>query len=289
MSCNNEKEIVSGIEITTREQKKKETFQKRRENFKAFETTKQIDSKISINNSGVPTSSLGSNGKVESDSVSKGNELNLRAEDFELPENKKSLGTKPFKIVVPGKEPILEFKSCDEQEDSLSKNEEIKKTNNETEKSSKEILSKKIVSGRYTSLFIEIMESAAIKTGTFLKINPDGLDNSKRGAKDGKTFFGTYEGHDQSKINDYIFPSSEVGFGRRHFVIKYNVDKDAYSLQNLGDGTGTFIKITGHKELTENVIVSFNNIHIGIIVSHSKQSKISLPIVKYSNNQNTDE
>jgi hypothetical protein len=35
----------------------------------------------------------------------------------------------------------------------------------------------------------------------------------------------------------------DSGIGKRHFIIKYNVDNKSYYLRDLGDGSGTFVRI----------------------------------------------
>ena len=42
--------------------------------------------------------------------------------------------------------------------------------------------------------------------------------------------------------NDVILPKSE-GFGNNHFYIKFCPEKNFYTLKDMGDGTGTFIKV----------------------------------------------
>ena len=69
-------------------------------------------------------------------------------------------------------------------------------------------------------------------------------------ALDFSTYFGSYNGEeirnkseiDEKKLNDVILPKLE-GFGLRHFMIKYWLDKNGYFLKDLGEGSGTFIKI----------------------------------------------
>jgi len=44
-------------------------------------------------------------------------------------------------------------------------------------------------------------------------------------------------------FNDFIIPSTDNGIGKRHMVIKYNLDNRQYYLRDLGHGTGTFVRI----------------------------------------------
>jgi hypothetical protein len=50
------------------------------------------------------------------------------------------------------------------------------------------------------------------------------------------------EKFDYTKLNDVILPQAE-GFGPRHFSIKFNTDLSCYTLKDLGEGSGTFIKL----------------------------------------------
>lgn len=35
----------------------------------------------------------------------------------------------------------------------------------------------------------------------------------------------------------------DTGIGKRHMVIKYNLDNREYYLRDLGDGSGTFVRL----------------------------------------------
>ena len=66
------------------------------------------------------------------------------------------------------------------------------------------------------------------------------------------SYFGSYEpisdlqqkmfNADVDKLNDVILPSHD-GFGERHFYIKYSNDLNCYMIKDLGEGSGTFIKV----------------------------------------------
>ena len=44
-------------------------------------------------------------------------------------------------------------------------------------------------------------------------------------------------------MNDFVISSVDTGIGKRHMVIKYNMDNKSYYIRDLGDGSGTFVKI----------------------------------------------
>ena len=47
---------------------------------------------------------------------------------------------------------------------------------------------------------------------------------------------------EESKLCDVLLPEGE-NFGQRHFQIKFQNDFNAFFLKDLGEGTGTFIKV----------------------------------------------
>ena len=44
-------------------------------------------------------------------------------------------------------------------------------------------------------------------------------------------------------FNDFVINSIDTGIGKRHMVIKYNMDNKSYYLRDLGDGSGTFVRL----------------------------------------------
>ena len=60
-------------------------------------------------------------------------------------------------------------------------------------------------------------------------------------------------------------PEEEKGFGKRHFLIKYDPEQKKYFLKDLEEGTGTFIKIAPKWELRNNSVISFGETHFATI------------------------
>jgi FHA domain len=99
------------------------------------------------------------------------------------------------------------------------------------------------------------------------------------------TYFGSYNLTDidpkddlePEKLNDVLLPKSE-GFGRRHFMIQFSIEKNGYYLRDLNDGSGTFIKIDTEKILKNGQIVSFGETHmvVGILQEDADQPKDSV-------------
>lgn len=97
---------------------------------------------------------------------------------------------------------------------------------------------------RAAMLKIEVMEGFAVPKNTMLQINACGLINSKRNKGDGCTIIGSQDQNAQGEVfNDFVISSMDVGIGKRHMVIKYSIDTRSYYLRDLGDGSGTFVRL----------------------------------------------
>lgn len=57
---------------------------------------------------------------------------------------------------------------------------------------------------------------------------------------------------------------AKCGIGKRHMVIKYSQMDKKYYLRDLGDGSGTFIRVDNQKDLIlkHGFIVSFGDSHM---------------------------
>lgn len=83
-----------------------------------------------------------------------------------------------------------------------------------------------------------------MRKGTNLKINAQGMIASKRNKKDGCTIFGCVSDNDHGEVlNDFVIPQEDQGIGRRHMMIKFNTDNKMYYIRDLGEGSGTFVKL----------------------------------------------
>eukprot|EP00826_Nyctotherus_ovalis_P057767 TRINITY_DN7905_c0_g5_i1.p1 TRINITY_DN7905_c0_g5~~TRINITY_DN7905_c0_g5_i1.p1 ORF type:complete len:280 (-),score=61.77 TRINITY_DN7905_c0_g5_i1:376-1215(-) len=200
------------------------------------------------------------------------NDIN-KPEDKQLNENKDSAENKPFRILEPKQEPIVEqpiaekaAKSEDEKEEKLP---DAPEHNPQAEPPP---VSK--------TLAITVLESPTLKQGTVLKMTHAGLEGSKRDVKDGRAYFGTDTGQGQYQTNDCVFSMEEQGFGRRHFVIEYEPSKNAYMLKDLGDGTGTFIRVVEKKSVSKNVILSFTTLHLAVLLPNEQNHDALDPSLK---------
>jgi hypothetical protein len=77
-----------------------------------------------------------------------------------------------------------------------------------------------------------------------MRINACGLMGSQRNKSDGCTLIGSLErGPDGEILNDFVIPTTTVGIGKRHMMIRYNIQNKSYYIRDLGDGSGTFVKL----------------------------------------------
>ena len=123
-------------------------------------------------------------------------------------------------------------------------------------------------------LEVKIIEGLEDAIGQCLQVNAQGLVGSKRNKKDGCTIIGSLEVDPASGeyFNDYVIPNEDVvatgqgGIGKRHMVIKYNDADKMYYLRDLGEGSGTFIRVDNHRDLVlkHGFIVSFGDSHMVI-------------------------
>ena len=131
-------------------------------------------------------------------------------------------------------------------------------------------------------LQIAIVEGLPNMVGSLLNINAQGLMGSRRNKKDGCTILGSQEQNPKTFefMNDFVIPNlqlpSEIepeaatpsnpgaGIGLRHMVIKYNLDTKQYYMRDLGDGSGTFIRVDNTKDLIlkHGFIISFGDSHM---------------------------
>ena len=63
------------------------------------------------------------------------------------------------------------------------------------------------------------------------------------------------------------------GIGKRHLVIKYSENDRRYYLRDLGDGSGTFVRVDNSKDLIlkQGFIVSYGDSHM-VVVCRERRS-----------------
>jgi pSer/pThr/pTyr-binding forkhead associated (FHA) protein len=124
-------------------------------------------------------------------------------------------------------------------------------------------------------LTIQVVESAVFEVGKLLAITPLGVEGSARCRVDGHIFAGSVGEEGGKVVNDLVLPQ-EDGIGRRHFVMRYSPTTKKYSLKDLGDGSGTFVRIKSPLVLKQGYIVSFSDSHLLIQLDELDPAKISV-------------
>lgn len=130
-------------------------------------------------------------------------------------------------------------------------------------------------------LEIKVLDGTLLSPGETFKISPSGLEGSIRGVSDGEVYFGGVAKVKETVVNDYVLPNEE-GVGNRHFLVKYHSVERKYTIRDLGEGTGTFIKLTTKLLLRDNYILSFGENHM--IVHHcevinQEEAKITVKFI----------
>jgi pSer/pThr/pTyr-binding forkhead associated (FHA) protein len=124
-------------------------------------------------------------------------------------------------------------------------------------------------------LTIQVVESAVFDVGKRLAITPLGVEGATRRRVDGHIFVGSV-GEEAGKIvNDLVLPQ-EDGIGRRHFVIRYNPTAKKYFVKDLGDGSGTFVRIKTSLVLKQGYIISFSDSHLLVQLDDLDPAKLGL-------------
>ena len=122
-------------------------------------------------------------------------------------------------------------------------------------------------------LEIEIINSLNFQQGLKIQINALGMiENSKRKAFDGNTFFGFLgdendeEGMNNNNEVDFIVKPKESNYENRvlgrHFRIRFDINKMGYFIKDLGCGYGTFKKITEETKLKDSYLINIGNSYI---------------------------
>jgi hypothetical protein len=140
-------------------------------------------------------------------------------------------------------------------------------------------------------LRLEIIEGSSL--GTLYNINACGVVGIEgRGRKDGIVLVGSQEylGDQEEVYNDIVLePGSNSEIGKRHFLIKYNMDTTAYYLRDLGDGNGTFVRLDNPLILKTGYIISFGDSHMFIQIMEDMSANQSKIDIKFLDGPKTDQ
>lgn len=117
-------------------------------------------------------------------------------------------------------------------------------------------------------LKLQIIDSEELEIGKEFKISQEGLVSSLRKHKDGCVYAGSKLSEEGKVLNDIVLSAKEKGVGDQHFQVKYNSDKSVFTLKDLGQGDGTFIRLDKPLLLQSNQIISFGDTHVSIQITN---------------------
>jgi hypothetical protein len=108
-----------------------------------------------------------------------------------------------------------------------------------------------------------ILDSQTFEIGSEFSVNQLGLESSSH-SKSGSVTIGS-----SSETNDIVISEQEKGIGSNHLLIKFDrTFSKGFALKDLGQGSGTFIRIEKKLFLKHNQIISFGNSHMNIHFNH---------------------
>lgn len=129
-------------------------------------------------------------------------------------------------------------------------------------------------------LTLTVIDSEGLEIGSEYQIKSTGMKNSLRNQKDGIVYGGClFRDENNAYINDIMLSEREGGVGGKHFKISYSTDRNSYFLQDLNDGTGTFVRIDKQFHLNNNNIISYGDSHMIVTFENDLNPTISLKFI----------
>jgi FHA domain len=133
----------------------------------------------------------------------------------------------------------------------------------------------KMSNSEFIKLRLIIVDSQELEIGKEYEINSNGLCGNTSRIKDGCV----YGGSDPAS-NDIVLSQKEKGVGEKHFMIQYEKNlKNRFTIRDLGQGMGTFIRIDSKLNLKTNHIISFGDSHMIVNVDSTDTPKITLKFI----------
>ena len=116
------------------------------------------------------------------------------------------------------------------------------------------------------TLQIDVIEGPDSTKNQSLLINAQGLKGSLRNKQDGQTIIGSSEAKTgEAHINDFVIKDDDLGIGKRHMIIKYDIGDKRYLMRDLSaedDATaegsdGTYLRVDRPLVLKKGQILNF--------------------------------
>lgn len=124
-------------------------------------------------------------------------------------------------------------------------------------------------------LNLRVIEGDILPDTTEITINPFGVIEGGRKKQDGITYFGSQKytinpaTSEQELYNDILL--NDVSVGSQHAMISYDPSAKSYYLKDLGEGSGTFIKIDQELQLKSGFTISFGDTHMLALINETNE------------------
>lgn len=121
-------------------------------------------------------------------------------------------------------------------------------------------------------LLLQVQDSPAFPLGKTFILTRTGLRHSTRRMNDGRTIIGT-----EPTTCDILLNADDPEVGKMHCVIEFYAANECFTVKDLGEGNGTFMKIMDSQTLHNGDVLSFGASHAGVqIQSQGSASTLTL-------------
>lgn len=171
-------------------------------------------------------------------------------------------------------------KNSDAQSNKASKDRENNTTENGQSSKLLKISPEEIT--KAPLLILTAIEGNILTLNSEIIMNAGGIATGGRNKKDGVIYLGSQKYKLSTKtgqqrlMNDILLNDASVG--ERHCMLKYNPATKKYYIKDLGEGSGTFVKIDQELKLKSGYIVSFSDSHL-VLSINDKNSNPNSPLV----------
>ena len=85
--------------------------------------------------------------------------------------------------------------------------------------------------------------------------------------------------------NDYTFPAASSGLGQKQFKIYHSISDNKYYIQDLGNGSGTFVRIDTKVPIAEGNVFAFGSFHIALLYKQAGDTESTISVQVYHDSQ----
>jgi hypothetical protein len=139
------------------------------------------------------------------------------------------------------------------------------------------------------TLKIKVINDGSLPKGTAFIIRPSGLETSVRDKKDGFVYFGCSGRLSSGGLNDICVPISDLNVDLseqiQSFMIYFNIDRNSYSIKDLGKGSGPYIKVKEPQVIKNNSMIGLGETYLTFFIQESHMGNSVLTVKKFSENE----